>query len=100
EDVLEIDLREISRRPLRHRFLEEDVERAQPELEHPVWFFLVRGDLLDDVAIESTPRFERVLLGIAETVLVVLGKILSLDGHNYQAASSESSMPRRRRMGS
>ena len=69
-----VDLAQVGRRPGGHRLLEEDVERAQAELEHPLRLVLVGRDLLDDLAIEAAPRLERVLLGVAEPVLVVLGE--------------------------
>ena len=99
EDVLEVDLVQVGRRPGGHRLLVEDVQRAQAELEHPLRLVLVGRDLLDDLAIQAALRLEDVLLGIAEAVLVVLGQILWLNGHQ-RSPPLVRSMPRRASTGS
>ena len=58
EDVVEVDLAQVRRRPGWHRFALKDVQRAQAELEHPLRFLFVGRDLLDDVAVETSPGLE------------------------------------------
>ena len=71
EDVLEVDLRQVAA-PLRQRAREEVVERAVPELPHPLRLVLVRGDRLDDLVVQAAARLEEVVLrlvGVGEAVL-------------------------------
>src|SRR5581483_7162420 len=52
EDVVEVDPRQVAA-PRRHRAGEEVVERAVPELAHPVRLALVRRDRVDELVREA-----------------------------------------------
>src|ERR671917_2148580 len=71
-DLLEVQVREVAA-PLRGRLLEERLERLEPVLEHPLRLVLVLGDHGDDLRVYPLARGpEEVLLGIVESVLVLV----------------------------
>ena len=70
EDVLEVDLGEVAA-PVRHGLALEDLERAQPELEHPLRLVLQEGDLPHDVRVEAPLGLEHVVRRVVPAKLVL-----------------------------
>src|SRR5690606_22604596 len=70
-DAVEVDGRQVGS-PSRHRLLEEDLQRLEAELPHPVGLALQVGDFFNKLAGETLARLEYVLLRIAEPVAVFL----------------------------
>ncbi len=69
-DVLEIDLVECAA-PGGHRLALEDLERAEPELEHPFRLALQERDLADHIGIQALLGLEDVVRGVVPAELVL-----------------------------
>ncbi|TXT30417.1 MAG: hypothetical protein FD138_2294 [Planctomycetota bacterium] len=71
EDVLEVDFSHVTA-PCGHRLLEEGLQRVDTEVPHPLRLLLHLGDLIYDLAIQSSAALEDVLVrGVVEPELVI-----------------------------
>ena len=69
-DVLKVEVRHLCREPRHHGPTEEALQRAQPELQHPLRLALDRGHLTHDLFVEALAGLEDVVLDVTPAQLV------------------------------